>query len=112
MQKIPVMLAKADMILARDVFRVEGQAGIPVCGKGTVLTASLITRLEHLDVQTVYVEGHPVWEDGDRSLEDIIQDLDKRFEKVNGDPLTLKLYDVYKAYLIKSMGDDGGRQAE
>jgi hypothetical protein len=112
MQKIPLMLAKADMVLARDVFRGDAQAGIPVCGKGTVLSDSLITRLERLDVQTVYVEGHPVWEDDDRSLDDIIRDLDKRFEKVKDDPLTLRLYEIYKAYLIKSMGDDSGRQAE
>jgi hypothetical protein len=112
MQKIPVMLAKADMVLARDVFRGDGQTGMPVCGKGTVLTDSLITRLEHLDIQTVYVEGHPVWEDGDRSLDDMLRDLDKRFEKVMDDPLTVRLNEIYKAYLTKSMGDDGGRQAE
>jgi hypothetical protein len=112
MQKIPLMLASADMVLARDVFRGDVQAGIPVCGKGTVLTDALIARLERVDVQTVYVEGHPVWEDGDRSLDDLIRDLDKRFEKVKDDPLTTKLYEIYKACLIKSMGDDGGRQAE
>jgi hypothetical protein len=112
MQKIPLMLAKADMILARDVFRGDNQAGIPVCGKATVLTDSLIGRLERLDVQTVYVEGHPVWEDGDRSLEDMLQDLDKRFVKVMDDRLTAKLYEIYKEHLIKSMGDESGREAE
>lgn len=112
MQKIPVMLAKADMVLARDVYRGDSQVGVPVCGKGTLLTDSLITRLERLDVQTVYVEGHPVWEEGDRSLEDIIQDLDNRFAKVKDDPLTAGLYSIYKTYLTKSMGDDGGRKAE
>ena len=111
MQKIPIMLATADMVLARDVFRGDSPAGMPVCGKGTVLTDALISRLEHLDIQSIYVEGHPVWEDGDRSLEDVLIDLDKRFEKVADDPLTTKLHNIYKAYLIKSMGDDGGREA-
>lgn len=111
MQKIPLMLATADMILARDVFRGDSPAGMPVCGRGTVLTDSLIARLDHLDIQSVYVEGHPVWEDGDRSLDDVLRDLDKRFEKVSDDPLTSKLHDIYKAYLTKSMGDDGGREA-
>jgi hypothetical protein len=111
MQKIPLMLAAADMVLARDVFRGDSPAGMPVCGKGTILSDALIARLEHLDIQSVYVEGHPVWADGDRSLDDVLRDLEKRFEKVAHDPLTTKLYDIYKAYLSKSMGDDGGREA-
>lgn len=111
MQKIPLMLAAADMVLAREVFRGDSPAGMPICGKGTVLTDALIARLDHLDIQSVYVEGHPVWDEGDRSLDDVLRDLDKRFEKVADDPLTTKLHDIYKAYLIKSMGDDGGREA-
>ncbi len=111
MQKIPLMLAEPNMVLARDVFRGDSPAGMPVCGKGTVLSDTLIARLDHLDIQSIYVEGHPVWADGDRSLDDVLRDLDKRFEKVADDPLTTKLYDIYKAYLIKSMGDDGGRKA-
>ena len=109
MQKIPLMQASVDMVLAREVFRGDSPAGMPICGKGTVLTDALIARLEHLDIQSVYVEGHPVWEDSDRSLEDVLRDLDKRFAKVAEDPLTAKLHDIYTAYLTKSMGDDGGR---
>jgi hypothetical protein len=111
MQKIPLMLAAADMVLARDVFRSDNPSGMPICGKGTVLTGALITRLDNLDIQSVYVEGHPVWEDGDRSLDDVLSDLNKRFEKVADDPLTTKLHEIYKAYLTKAMGDDGGREA-
>jgi hypothetical protein len=55
MQKIPLMLAKADMVLARDVFRGGGQSGMPICGKGTVLSGALIKRLENLDIQSIYV---------------------------------------------------------
>jgi hypothetical protein len=86
--------------------------GIPICGKETVLTEALIARLDHLDVKTVYVEGHPVWADGDRSLDDMLLDLDRRFEKVRDDALTSKLYDIHVKYLKRSMGDDGGRKAE
>lgn len=112
MQKIPLMLAEEGMVLARDVYRNDSPAGIPICGKETVLTASLIVRLDNLDIKTVYVEGHPVWADGDRSLDDMLLDLDKRFEKVRHDPLTSKLYDIHVDYLKRSMGDDGGRKAE
>ena len=112
MQKIPLKLAKTGMTLARDVFRGEFSIGIPICGKGTELTDSLITRFENMDVQTLYVEGHPVWEEGERSFDDILRELDGRFIKTIQEPLNSMLYDIYKAYLIKSMGGDSGRQAE
>jgi len=112
MQKIPLMLAKAGMKLARDVFRGDSPIGIPLCGKGIELTDSLIARFESMDVQTVHVEGHPVWEEGERSFDDLLRDLDHRFSKTIQDPLNGMLYDIYKSYLIKSMGDDSGRQAE
>lgn len=112
MQKIPLMLAKAGMTLARDVFRSDSPIGMPICGKGTVLTDSLIARFENMDVQTVHVEGHPVWEEGERSFDDLMLDLDARFSKTIKEPHNAMLYDIYKAYLIKSMGSDSDRQAE
>jgi hypothetical protein len=112
MQKIPLMAAKAGMILARDVFRSESASGIPICGKNMELTDSLIARLENLNVQSVYVEGHPVWEEGDRSLDDILRELDSRFAKVRQDPLTDKLHDIYADYLKRSMGESGGRKTD
>ncbi len=104
MQKIPLMLAKAGMVLARDVFRGDSPVGMPICGKDTVLTDSLITRLDQMDVQTVYVDGHPVWEEGERTFDELLQSLDMRFEKSRQEPLNSMLYDIYKAYLAKSMG--------
>lgn len=106
------MLAKAGMVLAKDVFRNDSPSGIPICGKDTLLTDNLLTRLDHLDVKSIYVQGHPVWIDGDRSLDDLLESLDQRFKKVRQDPLTSKLYDIYVEYLKRSMGDDGGRKAE
>jgi hypothetical protein len=112
MQKIPLMLAKAGMTLARDVFRGDSPIGIPICGKSTVLSDSLIARFENMDVQTIHVEGHPVWEEGERSFDDLLRELDGRFSKTIQEPLNAKLYDIYKAFLIKSMGGDSDRQAE
>ncbi|MDD2897989.1 MAG: hypothetical protein PHI31_04680 [Desulfuromonadaceae bacterium] len=112
MQKIPLMLAKAGMKLARDVFRGDSPVGMPICGKGTELTESLIGRFENMDVQSIYVEGHPVWEEGERSYDDLLRELDARFIKTRQNPLNLKLYEIYKAHLAKSMGGDSDRQAE
>jgi hypothetical protein len=112
MQKIPLMLAEAGMVLARELHRNDSKTGMPICGKQTVLTAALIARLDNLAIKTLYVEGHPVWAEGDRSLDDMLLDLDRRFEKVRHDPLTSKLYDIYVEFLKRSMGDAGGQKAE
>ncbi|ABK98281.1 hypothetical protein [Pelobacter propionicus] len=112
MQKITLKSAAAGMVLARDIFRNGTTAGFPVCGKKTVLTASLITRLEHMDIATIYVEGCPCGEEGDRSLDAVLHDLEHRFVKVRHDPLMARLYDIYSDYYKRSMGDEGGRQTE
>lgn len=111
MQKIPLALAEADMVLARDILRDENAGGPPICGKGITLTDSLIERLKRMGVQTIAVEGHPVRMDGDRTEEEILLALDKRFEKVEDDPLTNKLKKIYRAHYMKSFGDQGGREA-
>ena len=99
-------------MLARDVFRGDSPTGMPVCGKDTVLTEALITRLDNMDVQSVNVQGHPVWEEGELSYEDLLRELDHRFEKTMQEPLNAILYDIHKAHLIKSMEGEGGRQTE
>jgi hypothetical protein len=112
MQKIPLMRATAGMVLARDIYRNDSSIGMPICGKHTVLSDTLIARLDTMDVQAVYVEGHPVWEDGDLSLEDMVAELDRRFEKVSTDPLMVKVHEMFVEHLKRSMGDSGGRQTE
>lgn len=112
MQKIPLKLAVAGMVLARDVFRNGVSSGLPVCGKKTVLSTQLITRLENMDVASVYVEGHPLVEDGDRSLDDVLHELEHRFVRVRQDPLMSRLHDVYAECYRRSRGDDSGRHTE
>jgi len=107
MQKIPLQLARAGMVLARAVFRDDNPAGNPVCGKGVLLTESLISRLEAMEVKTVYIKGHPLRQPGDPTLDEILHDLDLRFEKVLQDPLMSKLHTIYADYLKRTMGDDG-----
>lgn len=111
MQKIPLKLAVAGMVLARDVFRNGVSSGLPVCGRKTVLTTQLITRLENMDVSSIYVEGEP-FADAGRSLEDILHELEHRFVRVRQDPLMSRLYDIYADCYRRSMGADGGRQTE
>ena len=112
MQKIPLMLVKPGMIIAKDVYRNDIPAGIPVFGKDTVLTEALIDRLENMNIMSVYVAGHPVWLVGDVSQEEMLQQLDKRFSKVINDPLMKRLHEIYANHIKRIMGDDLDRQPE
>ncbi len=112
MQKIPISLAAPDMVLARDLFRNNSPAGIPICGKGTTLTTSLLSRLQQLGVQSIYVEGHPVQQDGDLTPEEQLAELDKRFSKTLDNKYNLMLRDIYRKQINDIMGEHGGRPSE
>jgi hypothetical protein len=105
MQKIPLVQAWSGMVLARDIIRADNPNGPPICGKGVTLTDSLIERLKRMEITTVTVEGRPVFVEGDKSPEEILECFDKRFKKVADDPLTGKLKKVYRNYLVKSLGE-------
>jgi len=105
MQKIPISLAQSGMMLAKDVVRAENPNGPPICGKGVELTDSLIDRLRNMGIQSVTVQGHPVWMEGDKTLDEMLKDLDRRFSRVADDPLTGKLKNIYRDHIIRSMGE-------
>ncbi len=104
MQTIPIALATTDMVLARDVKRTDNPAGPPICGKGMTLNESLLERLKTLGIKMITVEGHPVWMEGDKTLPELLDLMDRRFRKVSDDPLMNKLKELYRVRLIRSMG--------
>ena len=109
MQTIPIATAEAEMILSKDVKHPDNPDGPPLCGIGVVLTTSLIMRLRNMGIQTLTVEGHPVWIEGDISLEEQLDALERRFKKVANNPLMLKLKDIYRMQILRSMGAVDGR---
>jgi len=109
MQKIPLQKAEPGMVLAREICRSDSSSNIPICGRDTVLTESLIARLNNMDIKSVYVKGHPIWVAGEKTLEDMLAELDRRFEKTADDPIMSKIHDAYADYLKCAMGDDSGR---
>jgi hypothetical protein len=112
MQKIPINLSAAEMVLARDIFKNDSPSGMPICGKGTVLSDSLINRLQQMGVQSLYVEGHPVWQEGDRGIDEQLDELDKRFSKTAGNRYNKILLEIYRNHITAAMGEDGGRTEE
>jgi hypothetical protein len=107
MQNIPIALATPDMVLAREIRRPDSPAGPPICGSGIVLTESLLERLKTLGIQTVTVEGHPVTIQGEKGLDELLQELDSRFNKVSKDSLMRKLKEMFREKLVESWGGNG-----
>ena len=79
MQDILTNVAAEGMVLAKDVLTPEGRV---LCGKGTVLSDSLIERLKKMEISHVLVEGHPVQVEGEKTLEEELRDIDVRFSRV------------------------------
>ena len=96
MQQILSAQAQEGMILARDVMIDEDRV---LCGKGTVLTISLIERLAKMDIVKITVEGHPIHEPREKSLKEELQDIKDRFSKVKNVPPLMYI----KKKLMKKM---------
>lgn len=109
MQKIPITLAQPGMILGQDIKSSEDPSAMTICGKGMQLKESLLARLRDMGIQTLTVEGHPVKMDGEASLEEMLASLDIRFSRVSNDPLMLKVRDMYRRHIQRSMGAADGR---
>ena len=105
MRKIPLTSAEPDMVLGRDIYRDDNPGGPPICGKGIRLTASLIERLKKMGVQSITVEGNPLGEAGAMSADELLLALDERFRNAEGDPLTIRLKNIYRQYYAKTYGE-------
>jgi len=82
-QEILINQADKGMVLARDVTNQDGRV---LCGKGTELTDTLIERLKKIEITHVAVQGHPVTVEGERTLEEELQAIEKRFSRVSDTP--------------------------
>jgi hypothetical protein len=105
MQKIPISLAAPGMVLAADI-RSSGEAGGRIlCGRGVSLTDSLIGRLRQMGIESVAVEGRPVKMEGELTIDDMLTALNRRFSRVADDPLMMKIKDMYRRQIERSMGE-------
>ena len=103
MQKIPLKQARPGMTLAKPVVN---DRGMTLVGAGTQLTQDTIDRLAGMEVKRITVEGHPV-DTGqeEKSLDQMLDDLDKRFMKVKDDPLMKKIRNMISVVLKEQAKD-------
>lgn len=102
MQKIPISFAQKGMVLAKEVFQPGSASTMPMCGKGMILTESLIERMMRLEIQTIFVEGHSVELPGELSMEEQLNRLDVRFSKVENEPRMIRIKEMFKKNFMKS----------
>lgn len=105
MQTIPFHYAASGMVLAREIKNPENPDGPPVCGKGVALTDALIERLRAKGVQSLTVEGRPVKMDGDKTLDEELAAIDRRFRRVEGDARMLRLREILRRRTIFARGE-------
>ncbi len=101
MQKIPTILTAEGMVLAKEI-PLEG--GRILCGKGTVLTETIIERLKRIDIPFVVVEGHPLELAGEKNLDDELKELEERFSRVKDIPPLMYLKKRITERLIAARG--------
>ena len=53
------------------------------------------------------MEGHPLVVEGEPTLDEMLAALDRRFRRVTHDSLMMKIRDMFRAQIIRSMGDSG-----
>lgn len=99
MQKIPLNMAKSGMKLAKDVLTDNGRV---LCGQGTELSDSLLSRLDNLGIESITVEGFPVPMLGEEAkpLEVLMEELEERFKMVTSEPLLMEIKEILKKQLI------------
>jgi hypothetical protein len=92
MQKISLDLAEPGMKLAKAV---KNKRGMILCSAGTDLSEDIISRLSKMEVDRITVEGHPVnTGEPEKSLDQQIDELNKRFKHVAGDALMGKIKNI------------------
>jgi hypothetical protein len=91
--KTPVDELEPGMKLARPVLN---ESGIVLLSEDTKLTETTIEKLRSMDVDIVYVKGLSKQE---RSKEEVLLELYKRFEKVEQEPYMDMLKRVVKEHI-------------
>jgi hypothetical protein len=105
MQTIPISLAAPGMVIAAEIKSGGEATGRILCGKGVNLTDSLINRLRQMGIESLTVEGHPVKVEGEETIETMLGTLDRRFSRVVDDPLMMRMKEMYRKEIIRSMGE-------
>jgi len=101
MQKIPLTLAKAGMKLAKPITKANG---MPIIAAGVELSDALISRLDGMGVDKVFVVGDAVA--ASQNPSERVTRLDHLFRRMGDDPFMSKVQRHLREYFtIKAAAD-------
>lgn len=92
MPAVTVANLKSGMKLSRPIVNDSGMVLLP---QGTVLTDSLIGRIENMNIATVSIEGS---QEPQKPLEEVMAEIDARFRNADDQPLMQMLKRIMKEH--------------
>ncbi|OAQ21715.1 hypothetical protein [Thermosulfurimonas dismutans] len=95
MQRLPLNYLKPGMITAEEV---KDEKGRVLCPTGTKISPELLERFSRMGVQFVTVKGRPVNFPWEKSLEEELSELEKRFSQAKH-PFLVELKESLKEFL-------------
>jgi hypothetical protein len=101
MQKIPLTLAKAGMKLAKPITKANG---MPIIAAGVELSDSLISKLDGMGIDKVFVVGDAVA--ASQNPSERVLRLDPLFRRMDADPFMMQVKRHLREYFtIKAAAD-------
>ena len=97
MRRIYLSEAAPGDVVAEPVVNERGMVILP---KGAELTAPVISRLQKMNVTDIVVEGDDPNAPPPKSLEELLQDLDDRFEGLDQNPVMMQIKAIARDHLI------------
>ncbi|MBX6422295.1 hypothetical protein [Thermosulfurimonas sp. F29] len=95
MQRLPLSYVKPGMIVAQEV---RDEKGRVLCPEGTRLTEDLLERFYRMGVRFVTVKGRPVEFPWEKTLEEELSELEKRFSRARH-PFLKTVKETLEAFL-------------
>ena len=97
MQRLPLSYIKPGMKTFEEVYDSNGRV---LCGKGVELTEEHLQKFQELGVRYVTVEGTPVKLPWEKTLEEELEALEKRFEWLSDENL-LAIKEIVREVLLE-----------
>ena len=96
-QRVPTEQLEPGMTVAKPVANANGMV---VLAAGVVLVETLIERLKRMGTPSVHVEGNPLGDaPGAKTLTELEQELDHRFRKTGGEPISSRIREAVRRHL-------------
>ena len=100
MRRVVIEELTSGMILAKPVTNTAGMVVLP---SGTALDEATLSRLQRLELISVFIEGE-AGEDGGKTLTELEAELDHRFRLVSHDPVQQQLLEAIRLHLRTTHG--------